>query len=995
MYRVSFAGDVLINLKQYNPMKKAKSALFTFTPFMLFGLGFLAGGLPAFGQEAEEEAVFDLEEFEVYGASQMAASEMKKASDYIGSFLGTDAIGDLPDDTLGDALTRLAGVNVVGGSEVSIRGVEGKLNSVRIDGVDFATAETSWDPGAINRNFDVSSVPAEVVKSVEVIKSVLADQDADAVGGIVNVITHNSFDANRLKTKYKVEGRFQELGNQEGYGFSVIQTNPVTEDFGYNLNFSFRDEDYWDNEVEYRQAQGPEELPAGVIPEQEQLDVRNTVRNDKRFNFTGSFDYRFNENSFVSFKPFYSLRDQARFRNRTRLRDMDEREGNSRPFSGSEHVWWFEDESGNPLGQWVDFDGDGVLGSAGDNFVPQGVIADEDGDIENDDDVVITPRKQSADFRLQRRFLDSEIEYETAGLSILGETTGDRFSLSYKVAYNESTKKVTLREATFDQGSGFTDYQRFRYDASDPYRVFVESFVVTQDEGHIPVEPRIDTFRAHDRLPLTYYREGKEDVSVDQLVAQADLVVTDVIGSWDLKAGLKIRDISRDSEAAPVDFDARDDAAVPFTAMQEDFGRDMPSFNGLWSYTGPTLNSLRIVRDLFESNRDDFVQNLGDEYVRAAAGFSKSDEMITAAYLQMRGAVGPVQVIAGVRMERTDSDVTWKASKLPGLEGVGSLQDVSDSKDYTNYLPSILGIYRFGKRDEFVLRAAYTTTLARPDWVDQIPYDTDAVNFALEQAGDSATAVNLLGNPNLVEQTADNYDLSFEWYYSDASNFSVAIFRKDMENFLMETTVERTVPSIDPDTGEQEIDPDTGEPEFRTQRSNFVVNSAERQIDGVELSWVQSFEFMPYPLDGFKVIASYTYTTGEEIEPIFDDPEAVFNGDYTPSGFRKSSRLQGQPENIINLQVIYEKGPFNLRLAYLNIDEIKRETFDVAFPTLEGATEMFDFSIQYRLSENLRLFADIKNITEEDSRRYQGNELFPERWGEGQRQWVVGVRGEF
>jgi TonB-dependent receptor len=979
-------------------MNKKKKSLYISRRVMPVCLALLAGTGLAIGQENEnedEEQVFDLEEFEVYGSAQMAASELKRGSDVIGSFLGTDAIGDLPDDTLGAALTRLAGVNVVGESAVSIRGVEGKLNSVRIDGVDFAQADTSWGPDGVSRNFDVSAVPAEVVKSVEVIKSVLADQDADAVGGIVNVRTHNSFDANRLKTSYKVEGRYRELGEQKGYGFSVRQTNPVSEKFGYSLDFSYRDEDYWDNDVEYRQAQGPEELPSGVSPELERIDVRNTVRTQKRYNLTGSLDYRFNENSFISLKPYYSRRDQTRFRNRVRMRDLDEREGSQRPFGGAESVWWFEDENGNPLGEWIDFDGDGVLGGARDNFVPLGAIADENGAIQDDSDVVITPRKQSSEFRLDRRYRPDEITYETFGLSILGETLRDRFLLSYKLAYNESTKDTTLNEVIFDQFSSVRDFQRFRYDSTDPWKVNVEAFLVTEKEGHIPVEPKVDVYRAHDRLGLGSIRYLYEDVDVSQLVAQIDLTVADVVGDWDLKTGLKNRSIIRDAEAAPLDFTPDSSARIPFSEMEGAFGRDMPSFDSLWSYTGPTLNSVSRALEVYESNPEAFSRSFGDEYVIMASGFSKSDESITAAYLQTRGSIGPVQVIAGVRMEYTESDVTWKASQLPGLDGIDPLDDITDSKDYTNYFPSILGVYRFGQRDEFVIRAAYTTTLARPDWADQVPYDTDVVNFALEQAGEDATNANLLGNPNLVEQTADNYDISFEWYYGDASNISIAFFRKEMENFLMNTTVERELPDIDPETGEQEIDPVTGEGETRTVRSTFVVNSAEREIDGMEVSWLQSFDFLPNPFDGFSVIASYTYTTGKEIEPIFDDPKAVLDGDFTPSGFRTGSRLQGQPENIINLQVIYEKGPVNVRLAYLNIDEIKRETFDVAFPTLEGAMEVYDLSIQYRLSKGLRLFADIKNLTEEGSKRYQGNQLFPESWGEAKRQWVVGVRGTF
>jgi TonB-dependent receptor len=255
--------------------------------------------------------------------------------------------------------------------------------------------------------------------------------------------------------------------------------------------------------------------------------------------------------------------------------------------------------------------------------------------------------------------------------------------------------------------------------------------------------------------------------------------------------------------------------------------------------------------------------------------------------------------------------------------------------------------------------------------------------------------VSLLGNPNLEEQRSTNFDLSFEWYYTDQSNVSIALFRKELDNFLMNAVVERTVPSIDPDTGEQAVDEDTGELEFNTRRDGFVVNGAEREIEGVELSWVQSFDFLPNPLDGFSVIASYTYTSGKEIEPIFADPAAVLNGDFTPSGFREGSRLQGQPENIVNLQLIYEKGPFNLRLAYISIDEIKRETFDVDFPTLEGDVELLDASIQYRLNDRFRLFVDVKNLTEEGNRRYQGNVLFPEREEEERREWVFGVRGSF
>src|SRR5262249_26339814 len=86
------------------------------------------------------EGVVTLEAVTVFGETQATSIDRKKNADTISSFLSADGLGVLPDDTLGDALTRLAGVNFIPGGEasassVSIRGMEGKLNSVQINGV--------------------------------------------------------------------------------------------------------------------------------------------------------------------------------------------------------------------------------------------------------------------------------------------------------------------------------------------------------------------------------------------------------------------------------------------------------------------------------------------------------------------------------------------------------------------------------------------------------------------------------------------------------------------------------------------------------------------------------------------------------------------------------------------------------------------------------------------------------------------------------------------
>ena len=48
------------------------------------------------------------------------------------------------------------------------------------------------------------------------------------------------------------------------------------------------------------------------------------------------------------------------------------------------------------------------------------------------------------------------------------------------------------------------------------------------------------------------------------------------------------------------------------------------------------------------------------------------------------------------------------------------------------------------------------------------------------------------GNPSLKPFTSENWDLSFEWYYADASYFTFAVFSKEVEDFIVTLTGEET-----------------------------------------------------------------------------------------------------------------------------------------------------------------------------------------------------------
>ncbi|KAK0339610.1 hypothetical protein LTR94_033831, partial [Friedmanniomyces endolithicus] len=49
------------------------------------------------------------------------------------------------------------------------------------------------------------------------------------------------------------------------------------------------------------------------------------------------------------------------------------------------------------------------------------------------------------------------------------------------------------------------------------------------------------------------------------------------------------------------------------------------------------------------------------------------------------------------------------------------------------------------------------------------------------------------GNADLKARLADNYDLSFEWYFASDSIFSAALFRKDIANEIFRSVSEDTL----------------------------------------------------------------------------------------------------------------------------------------------------------------------------------------------------------
>jgi TonB-dependent receptor len=120
-------------------------------------------------------------------------------------------ITSLPNTNVADAVGRLPSVSLERdegeGKYVQIRGTEPRLNNLTINGVNVPSVEVTV------RNIKMDAIPANGLERIEVYKTLSADQDADGIGGTVNLVTPTAQD----KPTYALSGTGGYNPLQNGY----------------------------------------------------------------------------------------------------------------------------------------------------------------------------------------------------------------------------------------------------------------------------------------------------------------------------------------------------------------------------------------------------------------------------------------------------------------------------------------------------------------------------------------------------------------------------------------------------------------------------------------------------------------------------------------------------------------------------------------------------------------------------------------------------------
>ncbi|MDP9011585.1 MAG: TonB-dependent receptor [Pseudomonadota bacterium] len=320
-------------------------------------------------------------------------------------------------------------------------------------------------------------------------------------------------------------------------------------------------------------------------------------------------------------------------------------------------------------------------------------------------------------------------------------------------------------------------------------------------------------------------------------------------------------------------------SAAPYL-MQRTFSFFGSSITALGSNTGALLAKVPLSTLLASTP---ITQNLAGSYdilEKDASGFLRVD--FQAPGLPLKGNVG----VRFVSTRQTSNGYSPDLTKIQ-YDNQGSTTiiptttAVSVMHDYTNVLPSLNLTYTISPT--LIARFAAAKTMTRPDLSSIAPNTT--VNAGTQSIS--------RGNPDLQPFTAVQLDGSIEWYFSDASLLSLAVFNKDVKNFIQNSTTTEVL----------NVQRVQGGGTVAIPFSVFepVNSSTSTTLRGFEAGYQQAFTFLPAPLDGLGTLLNYSHITAGSI--------VVTTGSAPVP-------LSGLSKENYNATLYFEKPIFGVRVAY-------------------------------------------------------------------------------
>ena len=391
-------------------------------------------------------------------------------------------------------------------------------------------------------------------------------------------------------------------------------------------------------------------------------------------------------------------------------------------------------------------------------------------------------------------------------------------------------------------------------------------------------------------------------------------------GDLSLKAGTKFVDRTAESNEDRVQYGLAPSAVLTLEGFANPNGESFSDYS-----FGPGMGTLGVAQ-FRQANPGLFVVNESRSVLGSLSEDYDVSETVCSAYGMASLTFGPFRWIAGVRMEKTETE---SSGFYIDENDLSNITPVTATRDYTHWLPGVHG--RYMPNPNFAVRASVTHTISRPSFRDISPYrNIDDVDRRVRS-----------GNPDLEPYESDNIDLTFDFLVPKLGAFQAGIFYKEIDNFIVDIEREVLIEGLIYD-------------------ESIEVNGDAAELIGFELAWQNEFSWLPEPFDKIETDVSYTWTSSEATLLDESRPDTV--------------RMPDQAEHTFKASIGYEidKWKFDISVDYRSdrFDELVRPGFD------EFDSEEFslDLGASYSFSRAWSLSLGLRNATAFDEFSYFGRE---------------------
>jgi TonB-dependent receptor len=889
--------------------------------------------------------------------SLLRSIQAKRDADTIVDAISAEELGKFPNRNVAEALANIPGVTVGRdgrgeGRSITIRGLGDNFAITTLNGRILPT------DGA-DRSFQFDVLPSEIISGAQVQKAVRASSLEGSIGGAVDMRTARPLDRPGLHASGAVEGQYNDLSEKGGYKVSgVISTTFADDTMGLTIGASYNKYKFrTDNLGEYSITDGTEAAygvdfnrdgrvdsnangPSYIWPNY--YSVGYVTGERERIGSAGSLQWKPSSDLEVTIDGLYSRFDvqQSNYRSSNFLN----------PLGDDGELRW------NPASISVD-ENNVVTGFSMKDLVAEVLTTDE-------------PRKS------QTYQIGGHVDWKPT----------DRLKLAFDGYFGKARDKTGGRNrfvvagilganATFaTRNGGLPDLQ------------------ITIPGGRTLDQATNDDFRAHyigiQGQNITDRTQGLK-LDGEYEVGNGDFKSITFGVSWtDRKKTVDTIDNQYTTSCNfcgyPFTFgDIGADVVRPsgvkgvLSKRSGDFPRRFPNFD-IDTYLGALSraeNNLAVLDP--NSCRDDTGADIPSCSLSPyPAGFSdqviepnqpssyRIKERTWAGYVQFNLDGGNWRADVGARLVATKVSSLGYGATIASIIPRAGTQDndvdfnpvepIVGGGDYLRLLPA--ANFAYDITNGLRVRLAASQAISRPTFGEL----SSAQDATSAQSG--TYIIYNAGNPNLKPTSADQLDISLEYYPSNRLALTAAAFYKKITDFVSAVPVDVLITPTDQPANQQQTFP------FVEQR---VINGDSAKVYGLEVGG-------QYFLDnGFGLQANLTYNKSR-----------AKSGDVTTD-------LPGAIPFSANAKLFYENHGIGAQVSYSYQSRFTyAQSGNLSYLELkEDAYHEVSASLSYDVTDNISVYVQGSNLLGSAVKRYNNLRNVPNFYEYSGRSFFAGVRG--